>query len=423
MCAARFLRRADPDEQSNVEDTAFYRYTPLLSLNEVGGDPARFGLTPKAFHRSTAHRQERWPLSMLATSTHDTKLGEDARARINVLSEIPDEWRKAPVGWSRLNATAKTDVHGEPAPDRSDEYLYYQALASAWPVEAERPTPEFVERMRQYMDKVLKEAKVHTSWISPSREYDEAAARFVERTLVGSHAAAFLAQFLPFQQRVAYFGMLNALAQLTLKIASPGVPDFYQGAELWDLTLVDPDNRRPIDFTRRMKWLEEMEPCLDDAASAAAKGRTVEEWLAHWHDGRIKLYLTAAGLRLRRQHASLFLRGEYLRLAVRGAKKDHVVACGRRHQNSLALAVVPRLVVSLTGEVAQLPVGQTLWGETWLVLPGKPACTSYRNVFTGESIRPVRDEKGIRLRLGDVFRICPVALLIGILEGGPSVSA
>jgi (1->4)-alpha-D-glucan 1-alpha-D-glucosylmutase len=261
------------------------------------------------------------------------------------------------------------------------------------------------------------------SWISPSREYDEAAARFVERTLVSSHAAAFLAQFLPFQRRVAYFGMLNALAQLTLKIASPGVPDFYQGTELWDLTLVDPDNRRPIDFTRRIKWLEEIEPCLDDAVSAAVKGQAVEELLAHWHDGRIKLYLTAAGLRQRRQRASLFLRGEYLPLAARGAKKNHVVACGRRHHNSLVLAVVPRLVVSLTDGVAQLPVGQTVWGESWLVLPGKPGCTSYRNVFTGESIRPVRDENGIRLQLGDVFRICPVALLIGGLEGEPSGSA
>ena len=420
--AMKFQQYTGPVQAKGVEDTAFYRYTPLLSLNDVGGDPARFGLTPQAFHRSTAHRHERWPLSMLATSTHDTKRGEDARARINVLSEIPDEWRKGLFGWSRLNATAKTAVHSEPAPDRNDEYLYSQALASAWPAEAEQPTPEFVDRMRQYMAKALKEAKVHTSWISPSQEYDDAMSRFVERTLVSSHAAGFLEQFLPLQQRVAYFGMLNALAQLTLKIASPGVPEFYQGTELWDLTLVDPDNRRPIDFTRRMKCLEEMEPCLDDVGSAAVKGRAVEELFAHWHDGRIKLYLTAAGLRLRRQHASLFLRGEYLPLAARGAKKNHVVACGRRHGNSLVLAVVPRLVVSLTDGVAQLPVGPPVWAENWLVLPGKPACASYRNVFTGESIRPVRDEKGVRLRLGEVFRSCPVALLIGGLEGEPSVS-
>jgi len=410
--AMKFQQYTGPVQAKGMEDTAFYRYGVLLSLNEVGGEPARFGRLPDEFHRANLERLQSWPLSMLATSTHDAKRGEDARARLNVLSEIPEEWRTMVFRWARANAGMRALVNGSPAPDHSDEYIFYQTLVSTWPADREEPDPELVERLRQFMLKAIKEKKVHTSWINPSEPYDNATADFVRRTLTGSHAKRFLRLFVPFAHRIAWLGMLNSLSQVILKIASPGVPDFYQGTELWDLNLVDPDNRRPVDYDRRRRYLEQIEPLLNGTDQPTLTGDTVREMLTHGEDGRIKLFVTAAGLRLRRNLPNLFLEGVYTPLSAEGERKDHIVAFARIHEGQSILAVAPRLIASLVGQQRVLPLGVELWQNTSVILPSEVASHKYRNIFTGESVRTTGGAEHAALSLRDVLADCPVALLL-----------
>ncbi len=405
--AMKFQQYTGPVQAKGLEDTAFYRYTPLLSLNEVGGDPSRFGRSVDEFHRANLERLKSWPLSMLATSTHDTKQGEDARARLNVLSEIPDEWRIGLSRWMRVNAGMRTLVHGTPAPDRRDEYHFYQALLAVWPADATEPDVELVERIRQYMQKSIKEEKVHTSWINPSEEYEGAVAEFVKRVLAGPPSHRFLELFLPFQQRVARYGMVNSLSQLVLKIGSPGVADFYQGSELWDLNLVDPDNRRPVDYGRRLKLLEELSPLLDGSWPAEQIAAAMVEMLEHWQDGRIKLYLTATGLHLRRRMRELFFQGEYYPLRATGAQAEHLVAFARRRGINAVIVLAPRLVVGLTGGRGSLPLGHEVWAETTLSLPAEFTGRTYRNVMTRERV-----VSGHSLPIAELLRVCPVAVLL-----------
>ncbi|MBV8857291.1 MAG: malto-oligosyltrehalose synthase, partial [Acidobacteria bacterium] len=255
--ALRFQQVTSPVTAKGLEDTAFYRFYPLASLNEVGGEPALIGVSAERFHERNRDRQETWPHTLSATSTHDTKRGEDVRARLNALSEMPREWQAALASWGRLNSSKKAVVEDQPAPDRNDEYLLYQTLLGAWPAEPldAEGLGRFRERIAEYMQKATREAKVHTSWINPNEEYDAAVREFVGRLLRGGDGDAFLQDFLPLQRRVAFFGYFNALAQVLLKLTSPGVPDLYQGSELWDLSLVDPDNRRPVDYRRRREVL------------------------------------------------------------------------------------------------------------------------------------------------------------------------
>jgi (1->4)-alpha-D-glucan 1-alpha-D-glucosylmutase len=478
--AMRTQQFTGPVQAKGLEDTAFYRYNRLLSLNEVGGDPQRFGGSTDQFHEVNRLRRERWPYAMLATATHDTKRGEDARARLNVLSEIPDDWRRMIFQWGRLNAGHRSEVHGEKAPDRNVEYLFYQALLGAWPAESAGTTHrvasiEFVQRMQDYMLKAVKEAKVHSSWINPNADYDRALSDFVNQTLAGRRAARFLASFLPFQHHVAKLGMINSLSQVLLKLISPGVPDIYQGTELWDFSLVDPDNRRPVDFAHRLLLLNNMEPVLppliggeqllqpnaetevDGAALAFASARQeawagakaqagvgepiaaihtpqtlnqnttrlhrVAEMLEHWEDGRIKLMLLSSALRLRRRLREVFQKGEYLALSATGEKADHVVGILRRHEGQLILAVAPRLVASfsqlpaprlgerISGGSVRLPIGSEFWGETGLNIPSSLRADSFENVLTGERVL-LRPVSGkASLRVADALSICPVGLL------------
>jgi (1->4)-alpha-D-glucan 1-alpha-D-glucosylmutase len=410
--AMKFQQYTGPVQAKGVEDTAFYRYGPLLSLNEVGGDPTRFGQSVAAFHAENRERLRHWPLSMLATGTHDTKRGEDARARLNVLSELPRRWRVLLRRWSRVAASARATVQDRPAPSSAEEYHFYQALVGAWPPGVSGPPgPAFVERLQAYMLKAMREAKVHTSWINPSAEYERAVLEFVRAVLAGPVCARFSRSFAPFAARVAWFGMLNSLAQLVLKLGSPGVPDFYQGTELWDLSLVDPDNRRPVDYAHRRRLLAELAP-LVEAAGRGGDGRValdaVQELLRSWTDGRIKMYVTRAGLALRRRHAPLFLEGEYLPLPAEGERSDHVVAFARQHGGRSALVLAPRLVVGLTGE-AELPVGTAVWGDTALRMPAGIAPGDYRSVLTGEGLRL----DGNSIPVASVLTTLPVGLWIG----------
>ncbi|MBI4459631.1 MAG: malto-oligosyltrehalose synthase [Acidobacteria bacterium] len=408
--AMKFQQYTGPVQAKGLEDTAFYRYGALLSINEVGGDVARFGRSPDEFHRANQERLQSWPLSMITTSTHDTRRGEDARARLNVLSEIPHEWRAMIFRWARANAGMRTLVNGSPAPDRSDEYIYYQALISTWPAEMEQPDSTFIERLRQFMLKAIKEKKVHTSWINPSEAYDGATLEFVRRTLAGSHAKRFLRLLIPFVQRVGWLGMLNSLSQVALKMASPGVPDFYQGTELWDLTLVDPDNRRIVDYNQRQSLLEGMESLLDEK-DRSSKSPLLVEMLSNWKDARIKLYLTSSGLRFRRRFPLLFLEGDYVPLTVEGEKKDHLVAFARRLDRNLAVVLAPRLLAGLAAGSQGLPVGPDTWGQTTVELPTAQISHCFENVFTGEQVQPPGSSTPAKLSVGEALRVCPVALL------------
>ncbi|MFN7135631.1 MAG: malto-oligosyltrehalose synthase, partial [Myxococcales bacterium] len=297
-----------PVTAKGVEDTAFYVYNRLVSLNEVGGEPAAFGIPLERFHRENAERAAAWPASMLGTTTHDTKRSEDVRARINVLSELPDEFRRRLHLWSRLNRRHKRELNDTQAPDRNEELLLYQTLLGAWPnepLDAEgRKT--FVARIQGYMQKAMKEAKVNTSWTNPDEEWEQAVLGFVADVLDPAKSDRFLRDFVAFQRRIARPGAFNGLSQVVLKLTCPGVPDTYQGNELWDYSLVDPDNRRPVDFEKRQALLAS----LDEAAAEDRRG-LCNELMASWTDGRVKLYVTAELLRLRRRLPQLFMQGSY----------------------------------------------------------------------------------------------------------------
>jgi (1->4)-alpha-D-glucan 1-alpha-D-glucosylmutase len=406
--AMKFQQYTGPVQAKGVEDTAFYRYGPLLSLNEVGGEPGRFGRSVAEFHEINQKRREHWPLSMLCTSTHDTKRGEDARCRISVLSEIPDEFRALLRRLARVNAGLKRLVYGEPAPDRANEYLYYQALLGAWPPEVtELPPQAFVERMQEYMLKAIKEEKVHTSWIHPSPQYDDAMRDFVGRTLTGPEGRRFLGSFLPFQRRVAQAGVVNSLAQLVLKIASPGVSDFYQGTELWDLNLVDPDNRHPVDYAQRMVFLRKVQPLLEGNCDPEHWKRSLFDMLERWPSGEIKFFCAAVGLNLRRHHRQLLLYGDYVPFEMQGKRSGQVVALGRQHGRDLVIAIVPRLVARAGGSKSPFPLGEDGWKDTAVMLTGAFQERRYRNLFTGESF-----SADSTIPLSHEFAFVPVSLLV-----------
>jgi (1->4)-alpha-D-glucan 1-alpha-D-glucosylmutase len=398
-----------------VEDTAFYRYNVLVSANEVGGDPGRLAANVGDFHEMNRLRLACWPLELLATSTHDTKRGEDARVRIAALSEMPVAWSKAVGTWMRINRHNRVTLHGAWAPDRNDEYLFYQVLIGSWPAESiqspvsDRASDDLTDRLVAYMDKAAREAKVHTSWIEENPEYSKALVRFVKHTLAGRTARRFLASFVPFQRRVAQVGMVNSLSQLVLKLASPGVPDFYQGTELWDLNLVDPDNRRAVDFAARRRLLDELRPVLDRLEEERTAEHEVQDLVTRWPDGRIKLLITTRGMRFRRQHRALMLHGAYTPLDVDGDRADHVVAFARHDATGTLLAVAPRLILPLVTDARPLPVGPDAWATTRIVLPPGTRAARYRHVMTGEWCGTTSD--GSSLPVASALRSCPVALL------------
>lgn len=386
------------------EDTALYSYNRLISLNEVGGKPDLLGLSVDEFHRLNLARLKRWPHTLNTTSTHDTKRSEDVKARINVLSEIPEEWERHLAKWSQWNQMKKQIVNGLPVPEPNIEILLYQTLVGAWPLSSEEVS-EFKERLKACMIKSTREAKVHTSWLSSSQEYEGALIMFLEGILECSNQNEFLEDFLRFEKRIAYYGALNSLAQVLLKITSPGVPDFYQGTELWDFSLVDPDNRRPVDFERRIELLEGI-----IHLESQGQQSMIQQVLNSWEDGRVKLYLTYKALNARRSNPDVFLNGQYIPLQVTGQRQEHVCAFGRHKGGAWLLVVVPRLLTKLV-PAGTLPLGRRVWGDDLLLLPeGVPEY--WLNVFTGEHLRLSLTRKG--LPLSDIMGMFPVALLTGI---------
>ena len=384
-----------------LEDTAFYTYNRLISLNEVGSNPEFASLSVEEFHHRNLTRLSRYPYSMNATSTHDTKRSEDVRARINVLSEMPTTWESCLTRWSQWNQAEKQTVSGRLVPDLNMQMFLYQTMVGAWPLSQEE-VPEFKNRLKAHMVKAAREAKVFTSWLSPDTEYEAALLEFVEAILKTSDQDEFLSDFLQFQRQIAYYGALNALAQVLLKVTSPGVPDFYQGTELWDLSLVDPDNRRPVDFKKRIKLLYDL---IQKELSGPLS--LIHQILNSWEDGRVNFYVTYKALNFRRTHGDLFLEGNYIPLQVGGKRREHVCAFARRQGRSWALTVVPRLLTKLVG-VGILPLGPQVWGKSLLLLP-EDAPEHWLNVFTGENLTVSMPTKGVPL--SRIFSLFPVALL------------
>ncbi|HEY0095852.1 MAG TPA: malto-oligosyltrehalose synthase, partial [Archangium sp.] len=333
-----------PVMAKGLEDTVFYVYNRLTALNEVGGEPEHFGTTAEVFHSRNQERAEHWPASMLTTSTHDTKRSEDVRARINVLSELPGEWRQRVERWSQLTRTHRMERPEGPAPSLNDEYLFYQTVVGAWPMGPSLSSEGLAElrgRIRDYMLKAIKEAKVRTSWTNPDPVYEEGVAKFVEACLDEGRSRAFLEDLQAFKRRIERAGQHNALGQQLLKLGSPGVVDTYQGCELWDLSLVDPDNRRPVDYGLRNRLLE----ALDREAEADRPG-LCSRLVADMDDGRIKLFVLSQALRLRQRQKALFRHGGYRALSLVGPRADAAVAFAREHERATVLCAAPRYTLS-----------------------------------------------------------------------------
>lgn len=404
----KFQQTTSPVTAKGVEDTACYQYNRLISLNEVGGEPSQFGTPISAFHERMRERQHLWPSSLSATSTHDTKRSEDVRARIHVLSEMPTEWKACIGRWHRLNKKKKARLDGQEVPSRNEEYLLYQTLIGAWPF-AQLSSPEyedFRQRMEQYMVKALKEAKTHSSWINPNETYEEAVCSYVRNILDPRQSSLFLGDFIAFQEHIARYGMYNALTQLVLKIAAPGIPDFYQGTELWDFSLVDPDNRRRVDYSHRQQLLTQL--VSDEEKPSEDFFRTL---LRNYTDGRIKLYTMRTLLNFRCQHPYLFQNGEYQPLETLGEKRHHLCAFQRTWENQTIVVVVPRLLHHVIPNSEEPALGKSVWGDTKIVLPEQTSATRYRNTLTKETLSTETFEESQTLSTARIFNQLPIAMM------------
>ncbi len=403
----RFQQFTAPVTAKGIEDTAFYIFNRLVSLNEVGSDPAQFGTTRRAFHRANAERLARWPDTLLAASTHDNKRAADVRARIDVISEIPAAWRLLGRRWTRMNRWRKRVVDDRPTPSRNDEYLLYQTLIGTFPVgaPADLDLHDYRERIEQYMVKAAREAKVDTSWISVDAEYESALKAFVAALLEDNAANVFLSDLRTNAALFAWFGALNSAAMALLHCTSPGVPDIYQGTELLDLSLVDPDNRRPVDYARRRDMLHAQEELA--AAPLQLRANELRAMLEAPHDGRLKFWVLWRALRLRRNHPELFARGDYLPAAIMGGRARHVLAFARRHGNAGVVVLCGRLFASLGLPPGAAPVGAAVWRDTTVELPFVPAHARLTNLLTGEVIDAPRSSVAIAA----AFDLLPLALL------------
>jgi len=394
----KFQQATGPIMAKGLEDTVFYIYNRLAALNEVGGEPQQFGLSVAAFHERNIDRQHNWPASLLATSTHDTKRSEDVRARIVAISEIPELWRRSLQRWRVSNRRWKRTINDVEAPDANEEYLLYQTLLGSWPLQPNgepetTATPDYSERIQAYMAKALHEAKLNTSWIQPNEEWDTAMRDFVGKILDPSPRNKFIPAFIPVAKETARLGAVNSLAQLLLKLTSPGVPDIYQGNEIWDYSLVDPDNRRPVDYNRRREMLESL-----------ATGNA-HDLVRDWADGRIKMFLTQRISQFRRQHAELFQQGEYLPLTPSGTFAECCVSFARELEDQWIIVIAPRL----SSHVGFPPIGES-WKDTIVELPETLPLAHAHDLFTCRAI-PVQ---GRRVKLADAMSTLPFAVITNL---------
>jgi (1->4)-alpha-D-glucan 1-alpha-D-glucosylmutase len=394
----RFQQLSAPTAAKSVEDTAFYRYGRLLSRNEVGTEPSQFAMTESAYHAAMRDRRKRMPHALLATATHDHKRGEDARMRLAVLSEIPAEWEAALQRWMRLNAPLRRDLNG-PAPDAADEVMLYQTLIGAWPLgltpDDRAGMEEFRERVAAWQEKALREAKRHSGWAAPNEAYEQACQAFLAGVLDPDRPARVVQDICAFVARIAPAGAMNGLSQLLLRVTGPGIPDLYQGCEFWDFSLVDPDNRRPVDFDAR--------------ARALADAPDLPALRAHWRDGRIKLHVLARAMAFRAAAPDLFLDGDYTPLKLEGAFSGHAMAAMRSVDGHHAITVISRCAAALdVKDTLTIPV--SYWDGTSVILPA-----SLVGLQMHDRLREDRDGGTrivpARLPVGDLLRDLPVALL------------
>src|SRR5437773_7611109 len=394
----KFQQTTGPVMAKGLEDTGFYIYNRLTALNEVGGEPQQFGLSIEAFHKRNLDRQRNWPVTLLGTSTHDTKRSEDVRARIVAISEVPEVWRRSLQRWQVANRRWKRTINDLEAPDANEEHLLYQTLLGTWPIQAngepERmATPDYAGRIQDYMAKALHEAKINTSWIQPNEEWDAAMRDFVAKILDPSPRNKFIPAFLSVAKEIARRGAINSPTQTLLKLTSPVVPDIYQGSEIWDYSLVDPDNRRPVDYNRRREML--------DALATATPG----ELMQTWPDGRIKLFLTQRLLRFRREHAVLFQRGEYLPLCARGTFAECCFSFARHLADKWIVVIAPRL----SSRVGFPPIGER-WQETTIEFPETFSLKGAHDLFTCRPV-PLRNRN---VKLADALSILPFAAVTNL---------
>jgi (1->4)-alpha-D-glucan 1-alpha-D-glucosylmutase len=394
----KFQQFTGPIMAKGLEDTAFYIYNRLVALNEVGGQPQQFGLSVDAFHERNLDRHRSWPAALLGTSTHDTKRSEDVRARIVAISEMPELWRRSLQRWRTVNRRWKRLVLDAEAPDADEEYLLYQTLLGTWPIEQSGAankdvSADYIARIQTYMAKALNEAKLNTSWIQPNEAWLAAMHDFVARILDATPKNKFLPIFFPLVEEIARIGAINSLSQTLLKLTSPGVPDIYQGDEIWNFTLVDPDNRRPVDYKRRREML------------AALAKVNPEELLQNWPDGRIKMFLTQRLLRFRNEHVDLFRRGNYLPITASGISADCCIGFARELDRQWIVAVAPRL----SSRIGFPPIGER-WKDTVVDLPESLASANVRELFTGRAVQ----FDGRRLNIAEALSILPFAVITNV---------
>jgi (1->4)-alpha-D-glucan 1-alpha-D-glucosylmutase len=388
--AMKFQQVTSPVTAKGVEDTSFYLYNRLVSLNEVGGEPRRFGISTGGLHQANLERAKHWPHSMLATSTHDTKRSEDVRARIAVISELPELWRRHLGRWTRLNRSKRRQLEDGWAPRRNEEYLLYQTLVGTWT--ADQDPAMFVERIQAYVVKAAREAKAATSWLNPNTEYEQAISEFVAQLFQNPESNAFLRDLTNFNQTITWFGQLNAIVQTVLKLTSPGMPDIYQGTELPNLSLVDPDNRRAVDYDAASALLSQL----------SADGRAD-------YERHPKLFVTWALLQLRKREEGLFTYGGYEPLRVTGEHAEHVCAFARVHEHRHCIVVVPRHAAKLLKGVGTLPIGE-VWGDTQIDLETL-RLQALSDVFSGRELMTQSESLG-SLRVAEVLSGFPVAVLV-----------
>lgn len=389
----KFQQLTGPVMAKGLEDTALYIENRLVALNEVGGDPTTFGIAVDEFHKQCLERRRRWPHAMLSSSTHDTKRSEDVRARIAVLSEIPREWRVSLNRWKRLNRKHKRRVEGAVAPSANDEYLLYQTLLGAWPIGEDDPGEEFTERIIAYMQKAVREAQVETTWVNPNTDYEDALTGFI-RAILNPTNRAFLDDFAVLRQKVAQAGIINSISQQVLKLAAPGVPDIYQGTDSWDFSLVDPDNRRPVDYAARQAMLKESTRKQSSTPMLEARDQ-------------LKLRVTRQVLDIRHEQPKLFLDGDYVPLTAAGPRQTNLVAFARRHGDQEAIVVVPRLSLGVTKGDEAMPLGDA-WGDTRVEVGNTSLNETYRDVLTGATVLA---QSG-HLLCRELFAAFPAALLV-----------
>jgi (1->4)-alpha-D-glucan 1-alpha-D-glucosylmutase len=413
----RFQQTSVPAAAKGIEDTAFYRWYPLASRNEVGGEPdAPLADSVTVLHAANRRRAENWPLAMLAASTHDTKRSADVRARLDALSEVPDLWQEHIRRWHRWNRRHRKRLGRRFVPERNSEYLLYQTLVGLWPLPrvgeassgAAAPTigDDFRDRITVYIEKAAREAKLETSWVEPDAECEAALLEFVRRILAPEASGRFLTDVRQLVQRIARPGLWNALARTLIQLTAPGIPDIYQGDELWNFSLVDPDNRRPVDFARRDRLLADLSAAWESGESE--RGSLLQELVTTPEDGRIKLHVTHRALAARRAAAELFQTGHYEALDVRGAAAEHVFAFARRLGRQAAITIVPRLSLTLTGDPAVPPIGP-VWADTRLAIPAALSAPSWTCALSGAQLRPASRS---RLAVGAALAVLPVALLV-----------